>query len=214
MKELKDYLHLYIGCEVMLNISYPTSARWVNGRLVGVEETTYMARLRSVDGEEWGTLHTCYPRDIKPILRPLSDMTDKERVTLEHLADELTEDIITPLEIDAAITNQCRKWEIDVDGLLRAGLALDKTKLSNSCDKSCSPSDYYKGGKCDLNGCFEENSSNEQLSGTDQVCGKTEAEIKQRESSEKFDESLLKEKTPTFENERATSTTLSNNGHT
>jgi hypothetical protein len=24
-----------------------------------------------------------------------------------------------------------------------------------SCAKSCSPSDYYRGGKCDLNGCFE-----------------------------------------------------------
>lgn len=25
-----------------------------------------------------------------------------------------------------------------------------------SCNKSCSPSDWHKGGKCDLNGCYHE----------------------------------------------------------
>jgi len=29
-----------------------------------------------------------------------------------------------------------------------------ETKNSNSCDKACSPSDFYKGGKCDKNGCY------------------------------------------------------------
>lgn len=31
-------------------------------------------------------------------------------------------------------------------------------KNSDSCSKSCSPSDWYKGGKCDLNGCYDNKS--------------------------------------------------------
>lgn len=31
-----------------------------------------------------------------------------------------------------------------------------KLEVKASCDKSCSPSDYHKGGKCYKNGCFEE----------------------------------------------------------
>ncbi len=39
--------------------------------------------------------------------------------------------------INAIATEAIKKWE------------------ALSCDKSCSPSDYRKGGKCDLNGCYE-----------------------------------------------------------
>jgi hypothetical protein len=28
-------------------------------------------------------------------------------------------------------------------------------QLTSSCDKPCSPSDWCKGGKCDLNGCYQ-----------------------------------------------------------
>lgn len=29
-------------------------------------------------------------------------------------------------------------------------------KDNKSCNKPCSPSDWYKGGKCDKNGCYHE----------------------------------------------------------
>jgi hypothetical protein len=28
--------------------------------------------------------------------------------------------------------------------------------IGESCDKPCGPSDWYKGGKCDRNGCYYE----------------------------------------------------------
>jgi hypothetical protein len=28
-----------------------------------------------------------------------------------------------------------------------------------SCNNSCSPSDYQRGGKCDINGCYDESDS-------------------------------------------------------
>lgn len=31
-----------------------------------------------------------------------------------------------------------------------------KMTTNKSCDKACSPSDWHKGGKCDLNGCYHE----------------------------------------------------------
>ena len=31
-----------------------------------------------------------------------------------------------------------------------------KGKIVSSCHHACSPIDFYKGGKCDKNGCYED----------------------------------------------------------
>ena len=31
---------------------------------------------------------------------------------------------------------------------------MGKEEKKKSCSKSCGPGDWYKGGKCDVNGCF------------------------------------------------------------
>ena len=33
--------------------------------------------------------------------------------------------------------------------------AFDLHNVVVSCNKACSPSDYYEGGKCDKNGCYK-----------------------------------------------------------
>lgn len=43
-----------------------------------------------------------------------------------------------------------------LDTQKQAGHLSQDYKIPGSCDKSCGPGDYYKGGKCDENGCFEQ----------------------------------------------------------
>lgn len=42
-------------------------------------------------------------------------------------------------------------------------------KEKKSCSISCSPSDYHPGGKCDLNGCYEHEKTEDWLSSLDSV---------------------------------------------
>lgn len=48
-------------------------------------------------------------------------------------------------------------YEKDVDFVVLDGGHGIPMAYPKSCDKSCGPGDYRKGGKCDLNGCYEEN---------------------------------------------------------
>lgn len=43
---------------------------------------------------------------------------------------------------------------VPVNGVEEARETIKKMKES-SCSKSCGPSDWYRGGKCDNNGCYE-----------------------------------------------------------
>ena len=69
MKELKDYLHLYLGCEVMTNEG--------KGKLISVGFNNKVLDIKiSVDGDseciEW----------FKLVIHPLSDMTEMEIIKL------------------------------------------------------------------------------------------------------------------------------------
>jgi hypothetical protein len=88
MKSIKDYLHLYLGCEV----EYPnTDGKHIRAILSYVGrndiETTYKRTRSSVSGSKikgdylsWKSngWHNCDALRVKPILRPLSSMTEEE----------------------------------------------------------------------------------------------------------------------------------------
>ena len=124
-KELKDYLHLYLGCglqvlatqeivlfdEICLNHKYPV----------------------------WSTQHGYLYSEIKPMLRPLSDMTDHEAVDYMLITNPKTkandvrrkgcieyiqETGLLPQEFVWALSKY-----FDLFGLIEAGLAIDKTTL-------------------------------------------------------------------------------------
>jgi len=54
------------------------------------------------------------------------------------------------------------EYECQNCGILHEDIFNQKNIVANlvkdnkSCDKPCSPSDWYKGGKCDINGCYYE----------------------------------------------------------
>ena len=99
MKELKNYIHLYIGCKC----TYPDTdpeAPWIVATLTGCTiadgvETTYLEVQKTSHGQTHGDYlswksnghHNSDALHLKLILRPLSDLTSKEQDELWH-ADE------------------------------------------------------------------------------------------------------------------------------
>lgn len=160
-KDIKDYLHLYLGCECK----------------IADHEKTYFIRMVNETGLSvcigtntngvpiWYKSNTC-----KPSLRPLSSIkkeefkdllkrcfdfdadecykqedaiwgrkiSTKERFRLAfdfeeynniHVWKEFTEDykkVFFPLKNIVSFINECRKMSFDMDGLIKAGLAIEK----------------------------------------------------------------------------------------
>jgi hypothetical protein len=131
MKSIKEYLHLYLGC--------PCKGK----------DGSMIYTLQSVDLKAHPLLKDAYGNecvifDFKPILRPLSDMTEKECDDFGIASDggEYIHDCFEPDAIygswSAVIAvsqfseriNEMRKRHIDVDGLIEAGLAIDSTTIN------------------------------------------------------------------------------------
>lgn len=75
-KELKDYLYLYLGCEV-INYPYPSDKkreRQVTGILRCVLDEKVFIQNKDVFGDNWDHLTTDSILSVKPILSPLSDI--------------------------------------------------------------------------------------------------------------------------------------------
>lgn len=130
--ELKDVLHFYIGCkgwdseapgeEIMTIIGYSI----INGNhLISDEHGNFDIPIK----------------DIKPILRPLSDMTDDE---IKYVGEDLKQGTWNAPDIRS---NPKLAWSIhhmnpvvfvylinqgfDLFDLIESGQAIDKTKLKN-----------------------------------------------------------------------------------
>jgi hypothetical protein len=115
--KLQDYLHLYLGCEVECKHIYDG----FRAELVAVNNTTSF--------KNGLTIIDCINLNAKPILRPLSDMTDEEYSEFNNIPD----DVYRGGRFNV-LTHQgtCTKWllskQFDLFGLIEAGLAIDKTK--------------------------------------------------------------------------------------
>ena len=102
-KEIKDYLHLYLGC----------IGRGDSGAAIFLSADT-LSKINRGD------------ISFRPILRNLSDMTTEE---LELFADlNIKSDYKNVYEKQAEITRFLLSQEFDLFGLIEAGLAIDKTK--------------------------------------------------------------------------------------
>jgi hypothetical protein len=130
MKNIKDYLHLYLGCQckqmgqanedqtfTLTGISYDDLQRQWWAYFTGEEE--------------------CYAvvKDVFPILRPLSDMTEEE---MEHVGPmphiPLHKEDLNYAIIRGTWTPEQTKYLLsrgfDLFGLIDSGLAIDKTKVN------------------------------------------------------------------------------------
>lgn len=121
-KEIKDYLHLYLGCDCIVSNPLINSE---TKRVVSVNKDTEQCEIYywnepHLDGEKVHPIE-----DIKPILRPLSDMTEEEGVEIfwQPVKGE-NFSIKTGQEF-----KQLLDKHFDLFGLIEAGLAIDKTTL-------------------------------------------------------------------------------------
>jgi hypothetical protein len=110
-KKIQDYLHLY-GTGVIV---FFDRQNW--------RVTEF--RRKTVKGTRTDQSHSneFYYHECRPILRPLSDMTDEERVYLGFSAMIKDEIIWTPEKYRYAISRG-----FDLFNLINEGLAIDKTK--------------------------------------------------------------------------------------
>jgi hypothetical protein len=122
-KNIKDYLHLYLGGKCM----------W---RVFGNNEWEEAG----VDLKILYRLYDNQPFELKPILRPLGDINENERMEIMDAADVYYSEYIilalknkTTYKIDLKQSFELSKYllskHFDLFGLIDAGLAIDKTTL-------------------------------------------------------------------------------------
>lgn len=120
MKDIKDYLHLYLGCKVEIGATLP-------GMLLGVEGNTAFVK-HFTEGRICMAL-----KQVKPILRPLSDMTEEEGVEAEVAWKEGSnygETIGQGLNCAYAYRlKYLLSKGFDLFNLIPKGLAIDKSSL-------------------------------------------------------------------------------------
>jgi len=147
-KKLKDYLHLYMGCECLLKMEE-------NNKKLNIRVLRSLPFLFGELHAEFGG-NTGFPIcDVKPILRPLSDMTEEEfeglreitgypnhnatfegaegkhiryrygkKSTVNGFKTSLNTDQMRPDMLVFLLSKH-----FDLLGLIESGLAADKTKI-------------------------------------------------------------------------------------
>ncbi len=102
-KEIKDYLHLYLGCKVVFN-----------------------EKLKAVITHKLLADNLVPKEKLKPILRPLSDMTEDEDQEFEYIRYKKD---LSIYEGTAMQTAYLLSKNFDLFGLIESGLAIDATTL-------------------------------------------------------------------------------------
>jgi hypothetical protein len=119
---IKDYLHLYLGCEVEFGLNLNNLRR---GTFIGfVDYNRIDARIAFRAGPE-GRVNVFL---LKPILRPLRDMKEEEMKVLGIGSVNELEGNIGDLLLKASDFPFLLSKHFDLFDLIDAGLALDKTK--------------------------------------------------------------------------------------
>lgn len=124
MKDIKDYLHLYLGCRALLP----------NGKIdtldyVEIEQGVYFPS-KGTDTEDFG--HNLLS-EVKPILRPLSDMTEEEMLEavsiggLFYRGESVKAFIANWTCYSGEVTRYLLSKSFDLFNLIPEGLAIDST---------------------------------------------------------------------------------------
>ena len=111
MKELKDFIHLYLGCECVIGSDLSTKET-----VQAVSKDSVCVGINKYGVESWYKT-----KSIKLILRPLNDMTDEE----EKESGDNPETVFEAAEQIEYLLSK----HFDLFGLIEAGLAIDKTTL-------------------------------------------------------------------------------------
>lgn len=120
MKQLKDYIHFYIGCEVVRFNG--RIGLHITGILVGVT-TGYLL----VKGG-YATARVEFDEDTRLVLRRLESMTEDQENYYDSRMDDAY--ISHDMEAIAIIINDLIAEGYDCHGLIDAGLAIDAETLT------------------------------------------------------------------------------------
>jgi hypothetical protein len=125
---IKDYLHLYLGCDVCREHKESRSKKFFEyAKLVGismseVEKDKHVAILEvGLDH-----FHEWYVEETILVLRPLSDMTEEESSLCRKMFNDTTDNNKLLGEVEAARTVYLLSKGFDLFGLHDAGLCLYK----------------------------------------------------------------------------------------
>lgn len=117
-KRIEDYLHLYLMCKCKFIHS---NSVWV---LTSVGYS--FSEISSEDGE---ASHIVMSKEVKPILRPLSDMTEEERKEFEATQTAIRATPVHQIMV-SVWTPESFRWALskhfDLFGLIESGLAIQK----------------------------------------------------------------------------------------
>jgi hypothetical protein len=121
-KKIQDYLHLYLGCEVMAGTH--------RCKLIGIEDGAIV--MHSISGR-----HVILFANIKPILRCLSDMTEQEMQECGNMEYDFSDDPDLnkwePKDFEIGLSPRQFAWllskHFDLFDLIPDGLAIDKSTL-------------------------------------------------------------------------------------
>lgn len=135
--QFKDVAHLYLGCEGIVDITYlPKIIEKVKAVIMGYYLNQKLnLECYGKDGIRWGHSITDIDdiKNFKPILRPLSDMSEEEIIESEReyfRGDDLdSTNNISCYTASAFQTNYLLKKQFDLFGLIESGQAIDKTTL-------------------------------------------------------------------------------------
>lgn len=125
MKNIKDYLHLYLGCEVETNITGQMIQQYGALKITNMTVTDLNFIIDALERQERYNGPTGYYCKIK--LTPLSKMTKKQNRELAEIIGMETDKevhIWTPEQFLWLLEN-----EFDLFNLIPDGLAIDKTTL-------------------------------------------------------------------------------------
>lgn len=124
-------LALYLGCECRLfNIINGVLEYERDGTLCGIRpQSIHQNRvLVNVKSEHGRIMELAYLYcEVKPILRPLSDMTEEEYMEVQYRVDKIG--LGYDAQQGAEITRYLLSKHFDLFGWIPAGLAIDKTKI-------------------------------------------------------------------------------------
>lgn len=144
VKNIKDYLHLYLGCEGRVSIDYGFPMRGmkiVDCVLIGIVGEIVTLECYDINGNKWESEHICHYGRFKPNLRSLSDIKMKDAHIVADKLNIITDNVMLWIngvtsvggcrfKTSVALVNELRKLCFDCDELIESGLAIDKTKLT------------------------------------------------------------------------------------
>lgn len=128
-----EIAHLYLGCDVKCQPK-PYEEQSISGKLYGVVMNTAFVQCFDVYGRPWTSPHGAFHLEkltfnlIKPILRPLSDMTEEEKAQLRDFmgwaryVEYLKFGLCTPEGVAYLL-----KQGFDLFNLIESGQAIDRT---------------------------------------------------------------------------------------